>query len=412
MLKKEKAVLFGLNFKTHTDWNIEDSIQELKQLVYTAGGEVVDIIIQERNIPTPNFYVGKGKIEEIKKIIVEKEANFLVCNDHLSPAQKRNIEEIVEIKVIDRVQLILDIFAKRAHTKEAKLQIELAQLNHLLPTLIGKKYSRLGGGIGTRGPGEMKLEYDRRTIKEKIMRLKNQIEDVKKHRMLHREQRKKFFFQTVAIIGYTNAGKSTLFNTLTMENTLAEDKLFATLDPLIRKVILPNKQQILLIDTVGFIHHLPTDIIAAFKATLEEVIEADILLHLIDLSHKKWKEQMRVVYQTLEELEIKNKPILQVFNKIDLIDNKIINHLEKEPVFISCFTKQGFKKLLEELTKITEQNFLTLTFKIPYDKIGKIKSLCRISRIISEKYFDNEIEAEIKVHLKEVDKIKKILGNI
>ena len=299
---KETVILVGTDIDK--EQNIVETLAELDRLVETAGGEVVGTIIQRRERPDIATYIGKGKLEELKALQQQTQATTIVFDDQLSPAQQRNIEKIMEVKVIDRTALILDIFAQRAHSYEGKLQVELAQMRYLLPRLGGKGLvmSRLGGGIGTRGPGETKLEVDRRTIRDKIHDIEESLKTVSAQRALQRSRRIQSGLPCVAIVGYTNAGKSTLLNRLTDAGVLVEDKLFATLDPTIRMLILPSGRKVLLADTVGFIRKLPHALIAAFRATLEEVVYSDLLMHVIDASSEEWEEQSRSVYDVLKEL--------------------------------------------------------------------------------------------------------------
>jgi len=300
---------------------VEDSLEELAQLAQTAGVEVVGAVVQHLTKPSPQYYIGRGKLEELATLKGEVACNVVIFGDELSPLQQRNIEETLQVKVIDRATLILDIFAKRAHTREGQLQVELAQHQYLLPRLAGRwsHLERLGGGIGTRGPGETQIETDRRLIRQRIIRLKAEIEEVRKHRALYRQQRKKRGTPVVAIVGYTNAGKSTLLNALSNANVPVEDKLFATLDPTSRRLSLPNGQVVVLTDTVGFIQKLPSTLVAAFRATLEELAEADLLLHIIDITHKNAPEQSQAVEGILDELGLESTPRILVLNKLDLL---------------------------------------------------------------------------------------------
>ena len=320
----ERAVLVTLDTGKNYEWTAEDILSELVELTDTAGAEVVHSFIQNKSSPDVSYYIGKGKAQEIGAYCLENDISVVIFSDELSPRQKRNLEELLECKVLDRTELILDIFAQRAQSKEGKLQVELAQLNYLLPQLSGKglSLSRLGGGIGTRGPGETKLETDRRHIRTRIHDISKEIYEVKKQRELHRKQRQSVPLTTVSMVGYTNAGKSALINYLTQAGVLAEDKLFATLDPTTRRITLPRNHEILLTDTVGFIHNLPPHLIAAFRATLEEVIESDILLHVVDISHPKFQEHMNAVQDVLRELEIADKKTFTALNKIDKLEQQ------------------------------------------------------------------------------------------
>lgn len=313
--EKEKAVVVGLELP-EAKWNSDETLVELAQLVNTAGAEVVGVFKQRRAYPNSAYYIGTGKIKDIILYLQSINANTLVFDDELSPVQQRNLEEVFQRKIIDRTNLILDIFAQRAKTKEAKLQVELALLKYKLPRLtgLGIELSRLGGGIGTRGPGETKLEIDRRRLRKRIEDLERGIDEIRSHRNLLREKRQEEF-PTVALCGYTNAGKSTLMNLITSSNLLVEDKLFATLDPTVRRTTLHSGRTILYVDTVGFIQKLPHTLIAAFRATLEEVLHADLLLHVMDISHPMVFRQKYAVESILEELGVARKKIINVFNK-------------------------------------------------------------------------------------------------
>jgi len=319
---KERAFLAGVEIKGRKDrWPIEDSVAELESLAETAGVEVVGTMVQRLD-GRSRTYLGKGKLMELKALREETEYNVAILDDELSPAQQSNLEDALLVKVIDRTALILDIFARRAQTREEQLQVELAQNEYLLPRLAGQwsHLERLGGGIGTRGPGETQLETDRRLVQQRIHRLKKQLEEVRKHRALYRQKRKRSGVPIVSLVGYTNAGKSTLLNTLSRAGVLVEDKLFATLDPVTRRVMLPDQRTILLTDTVGFIHKLPPTVVAAFRATLEELDEADLILHVVDITHRNAAEQCQTVEDILSELKLSDKPRLTALNKIDLLE--------------------------------------------------------------------------------------------
>jgi GTP-binding protein HflX len=305
-------------------WSTDASLAELASLAYSAGADVVGKITQRMRHPSPLTYVGKGKLEEIKHLKESTEFDTVVVDDELSPNQQRNLEEFLEAKVIDRVSLILDIFAKRARTHEGKLQVELAQYEYNLPRLTGKwsHLERLGGGIGTRGPGESQLETDKRIMRQKITRLKRQIDEVRGQRELYRQKRRRSGIPIVALVGYTNTGKSTLLNSLSGSDVLAKNELFSTLDPTTRRMTLPDKRTILLTDTVGFIRKLPTGLVAAFRATLEEISEADLLLHIVDLTSKNAAEQCDTVEDIVKDLNLDGKPRITVLNKIDLLLSK------------------------------------------------------------------------------------------
>ena len=319
--KVEQAFLVGVGSKVSDhDWSVTDSLEELSYLTKTAGANVVGMLTQNLNTPSPIYYIGKGKIGELIDLKEQTQYDTVIFDDELSPRQQRNIEEVLGAKVIDRSALILHIFAQKARTHEGKLQVELAQHQYLLPRLVGqwRHLERLGGGIGTRGPGEAQLETDRRLIYKRINLLQQKIEGVRKHRTLYRGRRKETGMPIVALVGYTNAGKSTLFNTLSKATVDVENRLFSTLDPVTRRLVLPTRQQFLITDTVGFIHKLPPSIIAAFHATLEELDEADLLLHIVDITHKNAANQCLTVEKILGELNLEHKPRINVFNKLDL----------------------------------------------------------------------------------------------
>ena len=321
---QERALLIGLEKEGVSKWDLQDSLEELRELASSAGAKVVDTVTQKLPRPTAPYYIGRGKAELIKDSCQDQQVTSVIFNDELSPAQGRNLENLFARKVLDRTQLILDIFAQRARSREGRLQIELAQLQYLLPRLtrMWHHLSRQTGGIGTRGPGETQLEVDRRRVQERIARLERELEAVRKTRAIQREGRKRHQWPVAAVVGYTNAGKSTLLNLLTGADVVAENKLFATLDPTTRSFVLPNKQRVLLTDTVGFLRKLPHTLIESFKATLEEVSEADLLIHIVDLSHPRVDEQMEAVDGVIKELDAYGKQTLIVFNKIDNLPNR------------------------------------------------------------------------------------------
>ncbi len=390
---EERVILVAVS--TEETSVAEDSLDELEELVSTAGAITIDKIIQNRERIHPGTYLGKGKIDEVRERIWELGATGVVCDDELSPAQLRNLEEALDTKVMDRTMVILDIFATRAVTREGKIQVELAQLKYRAARLVGMRssLSRLGGGIGTRGPGEKKLEVDRRLIHERIGQLKAELEDVKRHRDVARQQRMKNHTPSAAIVGYTNAGKSTLLNKLTDANILAENKLFATLDPTTRNLLLPGGQQMLLTDTVGFIRKLPHNLVEAFKSTLEEAKYCDIILHVVDCANPQMDMQMYVVYETLKELEIRDKEIITVFNKTDLADGKNVpRDLSSDyQVKISAKTGDGLDELLNLLESILRSRRIYLEHTYPYQEAGKIQTIRKYGQLLKEEYTEEGI---------------------
>ena len=389
--KTERVILVGVQENDGDD--TEESLQELAELAKTAGAEVVGTVIQKRERIHPGTYVGKGKIDEIRTLLNALDATGIICDDELSPVQMNHLQQELESKIMDRTLLILDIFASRAVTKEGKIQVELAQLRYRAVRLVGlgSSLSRLGGGIGTRGPGEKKLEMDRRLIKERISQLKKELEHVKKHRELLREGRKKDRVMTAAIVGYTNAGKSTLLNTLTDAGVLSEDKLFATLDPTTRLLELDGGQRIYLTDTVGFIRKLPHHLIEAFKSTLEEAKYADVILHVVDASNPQVEEQMFIVYETLRELGVKDKTIVTLFNKQDrLAGNEILRDFKADYVLkISARTGLGLDELKNTLEKILIGNQIYIERVLDYKDAGMLQLVRKYGQLIEEKYTEN-----------------------
>lgn len=374
--------------------NIDESLEELERLVETAGGMVLGRIVQRREKPDPSYFIGKGKLEELKALKEETQPSLVVFDDELSPAQGRNLETALEVKVLDRTALILDIFAQRARSHEGQLQVELAQMRYMLPRLGGKGLvlSRLGGGIGTRGPGETKLEVDRRRIRRKIHDIEQEIKDVCSQRALHRSQRITSGLACVTLVGYTNAGKSTLLNHLTDAGVLVEDKLFATLDPTIRLLVLPSGRKLLLSDTVGFIRKLPHSLIAAFRATLEEVVYADVLMHVVDASAPDWEKQSEAVHEVLRELAAADKPTITVMNKVDRIGEDIVlKRLLREPdtVGISAKYGTGVEKLLEMLEDVLSRLNREVLLLIPYGNAG-LANLLHEQAIVLEQLYEPE----------------------
>lgn len=388
----EKVVLLGVDLGDDT----KESMKELAELVDTAGATVLDSIIQSRERMHPGTYIGKGKIEEVKDRVIELGATGVVCDDELTPAQLRNLEDLLDTKVMDRTMVILDIFAKRATTSEGKIQVELAQLKFSSARLVGLRssLSRLGGGIGTRGPGEKKLEMDRRLIHERISQLKAELKKVENHRDLIRKSRDENLAFNVAIVGYTNAGKSTLLNKLTDANILAEDKLFATLDPTTRKLKLGSGQEILVTDTVGFIRKLPHHLIEAFKSTLEEEKYANLLIHMVDASNEEASSQMLVVYDTLKSLDVVDKDIITVFNKTDLMEEnmELPRDFHADKVLkMSAKTGEGIEDLKKTIEDILQKQRVYLEHVFPYKDAGKIAIVRKFGEILSEEYIDEGI---------------------
>ena len=401
----EKAILVALETpqaNKRVCWTVENSLGELESLTETGGACVLAQVIQKREMPDGAFYIGKGKAEEIGQLAGEKQADLVIFNDDLSPSQQYNLEDKIGIKVIDRTQLILDIFAQRAHSNAGKVQVELAQLTYLLPRLRGKGIllSRLGAGIGTRGPGEMKLEVDRRRINTRISNLKEKIKEIDQQRQVTKKKRGGFYLAT--IIGYTNVGKSTLLNALAHSQVKVDNRLFATLDPTTRKVILPDHQTLLITDTVGFINKLPHHLIAAFQATLKEIKEADILINVLDASHPRIEEQNQATYTVLRDLEIENKPIINVLNKIDLLKNSYpLARLERimEPaVAISALGKDGLKELLKKITLFLKEKWVEAEFSFPYQRSDLISLVCSQAEVKKKDFLAQRVVLKTKIN--------------
>ena len=403
---EERAILVGICQNESED--TEESLEELGELARTAGAETVFTVIQNREAVHPGTYIGKGKIQEIKSLILATDANCVICDDELSPAQMNNLERELECKVIDRTLLILDIFAARAATSEGKIQVELAQLRYRASRLVGLRasLSRLGGGIGTRGPGEKKLEMDRRLIRERISSLKQELSQVEKHRTLIRKGREKAGRSTAAIVGYTNAGKSTLLNTLTGAEVLSEDKLFATLDPTTRLLTLPDGQEILLTDTVGFIRKLPHHLVEAFKSTLEEAKYADYILHVVDAANPQAEKQMHVVYDTLIQLGASGKKMITLFNKQDEPQaERLTDHRADYSIRISAKTGEGLLELKELLCELLSSDMIYIERLVPYEKAGMIQLIRKQGQLLTEDYREDGIAITARIPMEIYSKI-------
>ncbi|GFI29047.1 GTPase HflX [Lachnospiraceae bacterium] len=377
------------------DDDTEDSLDELGELAETAGAKVLGSVIQSREHIHPGTYLGAGKLQELRQIITEWGATGIICDDELSPAQLRNMEQELECKVMDRTLVILDIFAARASTSEGKIQVELAQLKYRMSRLtgLGVSLSRLGGGIGTRGPGEKKLEMDRRLIKNRISQLNRELKQVQKHREITRGQRERSRVKVAAIVGYTNAGKSTLLNRLTQASVLEEDKLFATLDPTTRNLKLESGQEILLTDTVGFIRKLPHHLIEAFRSTLEEAKYADMIIHVVDASNPQWEKQMQIVYQTLEQLGVSGKKRITLFNKQDKVtERELFRDLRADRALkVSVKTGEGMEDFLETLEKILREDKQLLEGVFPYEQGNQIPPIRKYGELLKEEYREDGI---------------------
>ena len=385
---EERVVLVGVSERDGDD--ADDSLVELAELVKTAGATVVGTLIQRRESIHPGMYVGTGKVQEIAELVEQTGATGIVCDDELSPAQLKNLEQMLDTKVMDRTLIILDIFAARATTSEGKIQVELAQLKYRLSRLagLGRSMSRLGGGIGTRGPGEKKLEMDRRLINDRIAQLNHELKEIKRHREITRAKREKNQIPVVAIVGYTNAGKSTLLNHLTNADVLEEDKLFATLDPTTRILELAGRQQVLLTDTVGFILKLPHHLIQAFRSTLEEARYADYIFHVVDASNPQRDKQMHITYATLDELGVKDKTIVTLFNKQDLrTEHEPLHDFRADYVLnISAGKEEGLEEVKALLEELLRENKIYIERVIPYAKAGIIQLIRKQGELISEEY--------------------------
>ncbi len=398
--RKERAIVIGLAYKGKPINNAEESLEELKTLTASAGAEVVYSLLQEREARDPAYFIGKGKVQNLNLLCKELGADIAVFDESLSASQRHNLEEILNIKVLDRTQIILDIFAQRARSREGKLQVELAQLKYTASRLIGKgkELSRLGGGIGTRGPGEQKLEVDKRRIKKKIQFIMKELEKIRSHRSYQRQLRKENKIFTFSLVGYTNAGKTTLFNLLTKDQRPADDKLFTTLDPLIRRIVLPCGINVLISDTVGFIHNLPSELITAFKATLEEIEDSSALIHIIDASHPQMEKQIDSVNKILEEMQCDDKTKLLVFNKMDLSEaakkKELLKRMYPDAVFISAKNSEGINKLLYKLETAILKTWSYYSVELPFD------AQCILNKIYENVVVHNRKDSKRKIKLK------------
>ncbi|MCX6934693.1 MAG: GTPase HflX [Verrucomicrobia bacterium] len=394
----ERALIVGLETHKSGRWEVGESLDELGLLVHSAGGEVADRATQKLDAPVAPTYIGSGKAAELARVAKEKKADTVIFDDELSPAQARNLEEIFSCKVLDRTQLILDIFAQRAKSREGKLQIELAQLVYLLPRLtrMWTHLSRQSGGIGMRGPGETQLEVDRRRVQERITRLERDLAEVRKHRTIQREGRLRQHWPVAALVGYTNAGKSTLMNRLTHADVVTENRLFATLDPTIRQFRMPNGVRVLLGDTVGFLKKLPTHLVEAFQSTLEEVSFSDVLIHVVDASHPQREEQRRAVDEVLQKIGAGEKHTLTVWNKADRLENW--SGLEREAsrvphgVVISAQTGQGMPRFFDELALMLTAWSMEVHLRVPQSEGALLALLTRVGRILDTRYEGNDVE--------------------
>jgi GTPase len=411
---KEKAVAVGI-YKSRADkWQEEESLQELSTLAVTAGADVLQIFLQEKPRKDPAYYCGKGKLEQVRDYCEFKGIDLVLFDDPLVPAQMRNIEKLLDRKVLDRTQLILVIFAQRAKSAEGKLQVELAQIDYLLPRLTGKgiELSRLGGGIGTRGPGETKLEFDRRRLRDRRRRLQQQLDHVRQIRQMQRKSRSDIPLPTAALIGYTNAGKTSLFNKLTGSKGFASPILFATLDPTIKSLRLENHQTVLLSDTVGFIRKLPAELVAAFRATLEEVVQAHLLIHVIDAANENLDDQIEAVQKTMRDLDVADRPVLHVLNKIDLLDAgglMLESYRSRlgEVVAISAETGEGLEELSRAITRMLSDFWERIQISIPNDQQSLISMLHDQGRIYNKNYVDGRIELDIEVPKKLAERVRQ-----
>ena len=406
---EERVILVGVS--EHDGDDALDSLRELEDLVATAGAVTVGMVIQNRMSIHPGTYVGTGKVEEIRELLLAEDATGIVCDDELSPAQMKNLEDLLHTKVMDRTLIILDIFAARASTSEGKIQVELAQLKYRMTRLtgFGRSMSRLGGGIGTRGPGEKKLEVDRRLIASRVAQLNRELKEVQKHRELTRGRRKSNHMLVAAIVGYTNAGKSTLLNHLTNAEVLEEDKLFATLDPTTRILELAGHQKLLLTDTVGFIRKLPHHLIEAFKSTLEEAKYADLIIHVVDASNPQADKQMQIVYETLQNLGVTGKKIITLFNKQDQVaaDEILRDGRADVTLKISAAKDQGLEEVKNLLVDILRESRQYVETVLPYNRLGLLEEMHRLGEMVKEEYTADGIAIKAYLPADILGKIEK-----
>ncbi len=412
----ERVLLVTVDLETEKDkWLVEDIASELQELTSACGVEIVDTVISVRDKTTPDLFIGKGKVQELFFMCEEMRVDTVIFSHDLSGTQQRNLEEILGRKTIDRTQLILDIFSRHAKSPEGKMQVELAQLQYLMPRLVGKGIvlSRTGGGIGTRGPGEQKLEVDRRRIRKRIEKLKDDLAHLSRHRKTIRKKRKDNLIPAVALVGYTNAGKSTLLNSLTGAGQVVRDSLFTTLDPLSKILKLPNGEKIILSDTVGFLHKLPHHLIEAFKATLEEVMEADVLIHVLDVSHPRVYQHNKAVFEVLGELEAENKPVIAALNKIDLVEDKRWlaklkedfaqpipgknGNISATPVTISAKMNYNLDALLKEVQKNLSSRMERLELLIPLARMDLVNTIYKEGKVLGIEYLQNGIKIKVNI---------------
>ena len=401
--RAERALLLTLKLKNKREsWTAEEKALELAELARSSGAFIAGEMIVAREAPSPTHFIGKGKTEELSRLCAEERIDTVIFNNDLTGTQQKNLEDDINVKTIDRTQLILDIFAGRARSNEGKIQVELAQLLYLVPRLAGKGIllSRLGGGIGTRGPGEQKLEVDRRRIRDRIAKLKKELESLSIQRSTRRKQRAKFSILTIAIVGYTNSGKSTLLNTLTNAQVYTRDRLFSTLDPTIRSFTLPNNQKVLFCDTVGFLNELPHDLVESFKATLEEVVGADLLLHLVDASHPKAKEMEKAVFDVLGELKATDKPMITVLNKIDKLNDAEIRRLSnefKDAVGVSALKGKNVEALIDRIVLYLSKAVKTYKIVLPQSEARLISLIHEKGHVIKREYRNNKVCLEVEL---------------